>query len=162
VAPSADAALWFKFALLPSFALSLDLAAAITRQLRTSLVAQLSENYVTGLVVRGLPTRRVIRHALRNAAAPALAVLGYGIPMLIGGAVVTERIFNLPGVAQLALQAAAEHDVPLIQGTLLVTIVVVLVCNLAVNGLIGVLTPQARDRREIRPVGRVRTVRGSS
>jgi peptide/nickel transport system permease protein len=136
---------WLEYAFLPSLALSLELAASIARQLRTSLVGQLNENYVTGLVVRGLPTHRIVlRHVLRNAIGPALTVLGGGVPMILGGAVVTEKIFNLPGLAQLALQSAGSHDIPLIQGTLLVTIVVVLVCNTAVNVALNVLTPQGR------------------
>ncbi|HEY1484990.1 MAG TPA: ABC transporter permease, partial [Micromonosporaceae bacterium] len=136
---------WLRFAILPALALSLELAAAVARQLRTSLVGQLGENYVTGAVVRGLSTRRImLGHVLRNAIGPALTVLGGGIPLILGGAVVTEKIFNLPGLAQLALQAANQHDIPLIQGTLLVTAVVVLICNTAVNAAIGILTPQAR------------------
>jgi peptide/nickel transport system permease protein len=145
---SAGPTTWFRFAILPAVALSLDLAAAIARQLRTSLVAQLGENYVVGAAVRGQATRRIVLgQVLRNAAGPALTVLGSGIPMLLGGAVVTEKIFNLPGVAQLALQASTSHDVPLIQGTLLVTAAVVLVCNTAVNGTLSLLTPQARSPR---------------
>jgi peptide/nickel transport system permease protein len=72
------------------------------------------------------------------------------VPMLIGGAVVTEKIFNLPGIAQLALQSAQSHDVPVIQGTLLVTVAVVLAANLAVNAALAALTPAAR-RRGTRP-----------
>jgi peptide/nickel transport system permease protein len=140
----ADPAQWLRFALLPALALSLDIAASIARQLRTSLVGQLAENYVTGAVVRGLSTRRILfGHVLRNAAGPALTVLGMGVPMVLGGAVVTEKIFNLPGLAQLALQAALQHDIPLIQGTLLVTVTVVLVCNTAVNLLLSRLAPQS-------------------
>jgi peptide/nickel transport system permease protein len=136
---------WLRFAILPALALSLDIAASIARQLRTSLVAQLGENYVTGAVVRGLGANRVLfRHALRNAAGPALTVLGLGVPMVLGGAVVTEKIFNLPGLAQLALQASAQHDVPLIQGTLLVTVTVVLLANTLVNLALARLTPQGR------------------
>jgi peptide/nickel transport system permease protein len=143
---------WLKFALLPALALSLDIAASIARQLRTSLVGQLGENYVTGAVVRGLSTRRILfGHVLRNAAGPALTVLGMGVPMVLGGAVVTEKIFNLPGVAQLALQAATQHDIPLIQGALLVTVTVVLLCNTAVNLLLARLTPQAARADERGP-----------
>jgi peptide/nickel transport system permease protein len=67
--------------------------------------------------------------------------------MILGGSVVTEKIFNLPGVAQLALRSAAQHDVPLIQGTLLVTVAVVLLCNTVVNLALVWLTPQSRGRR---------------
>ncbi|MDG6104235.1 ABC transporter permease [Dactylosporangium aurantiacum] len=136
---------WLRFAILPALALSLDIAASIARQLRTSLVGQLGENYVTGAVVRGLGARRVLfRHALRNAIGPALTVLGMGVPMVLGGAVVTEKIFNLPGLAQLALQASNQHDIPLIQGTLLVTVTVVLICNTLVNVAVLRLTPQGK------------------
>jgi peptide/nickel transport system permease protein len=145
VAPAAGLLEWLRFAILPALALSLDLAASIARQLRTSLVGQLAENYVTGAVVRGLDTRRILlRHALRNSAGPALTVLGMGLPMMFGGAVVAEKIFNLPGLAQLALQASTQHDIPLIQGTLLVTVVVVLLGNTGVNVALHALTPQAR------------------
>jgi peptide/nickel transport system permease protein len=67
--------------------------------------------------------------------------------MLLGGAVVTERIFNLPGIAQLSLQAAQQHDVPVVQGTLLVTVGVVLIVNMAVNAALTALSPVARRRR---------------
>lgn len=140
-----DPNLWFQFALLPALALSAEGAAAIARQLRTSLVGALSENYVLGAAARGLSTRRTLfRHALRNAAGPALTVLGVQVPAIIGGAVVAEKMFALPGVAQLALTAGSERDVPVIQGALLVTIAVVLVSNIVVNGLLLRLTPQAR------------------
>ncbi|RAJ47186.1 peptide/nickel transport system permease protein [Kitasatospora sp. SolWspMP-SS2h] len=142
-----DPGQWLRFALLPALALSLDAAAGIARQLRTSLVGALRENWATGATMRGLSGRRVLfGHVLRNAAGPAVTVLGMSVPMLIGGAVVTERIFNLPGIAQLSLQAAEQHDVPVIQGTLLVTVVVVLVANLAVDAGLLALNPAARRR----------------
>ena len=136
---------WLRFALLPSLALSAEGAAAIARQLRTSLVGALRENYVLGAAARGLSSRRVLlRHALRNAAGPALTVLGVQVPMIIGGAVVAEKMFALPGVAQLALTAGSERDVPVIQGALLVTVGVVLVSNIVVNAVLLRLTPQGR------------------
>lgn len=142
---STDPGQWLRFALLPSLALSVEGAAAIARQLRTSLVGSLRENYVLGAAARGLSSRRVLfRHVLRNAAGPAITVLGIEVPTLIGGAVVAEKIFNLPGVAQLALQAGSQHDIPVIQGTLLVTVGVVLVSNIAVNLALVRLSPQSR------------------
>jgi peptide/nickel transport system permease protein len=144
---STDPGQWLRFAILPSLALSVGVGASIARQLRTSLVAALRENYVTGAAARGLSTQRVLfRHVLRNAAGPALTVLGLEVPNLIGGAVVAEKIFNLPGVAQLALQAGSSHDIPVVQGTLLVTIAVVLVSNIAVNLALQRLSPQSRRR----------------
>lgn len=158
---TSDPGQWLRFALLPGLALSAEGAAAIARQLRTSLVGALRENYVLGAAARGLPARRVLfRHVLRNAAGPALTVVGLEIPNLIGGAVVAEKIFALPGVAQLALQAGTEHDIPVIQGTLLVTIGVVLVSNIAVNLALVAVNPQGR--RGTRTVRRLSTVRGTT
>jgi peptide/nickel transport system permease protein len=142
---STDPIQWFRCLLMPSFALSLTLAAGIARQLRTSLVATLRENYVVGATVRGLSRRRVLlRHALRNAVGPALSILTVGVPLLLSGSVPTERIFNLPGVALLTLQSAERHDVPVIQGTLLVTVAAVLLCNLVLGAVLARFTPQAR------------------
>ncbi|ACU71677.1 binding-protein-dependent transport systems inner membrane component [Catenulispora acidiphila DSM 44928] len=138
---------WLRFAILPALALSVESAAAVARQLRTSLVGALGENYAVGAAARGLSSRRVLyRHVLRNAAGPALTVLGLEVPNLIGGAVIAEKIFVLPGVAQLALQAGSTHDIPVVQGTLLVTITVVLISNLAVNAALVRLNPRARRR----------------
>ena len=96
---------WLRFAILPAVALSIDAAGSLARQLRTSLVGALRENYVTGAEMRGFSRRRVLfGHVLRNASGPALAVLGMAVPTIIGGAVITEKLFNLPGIAQLALR----------------------------------------------------------
>jgi peptide/nickel transport system permease protein len=140
-----DPTQWLRCLLMPSFALSLNLAAGIARQLRTSLVGTLRENYIVGATVRGLSRRRVLLwHALRNAVGPALSILTVGVPLLLSGSVPTERIFNLPGVALLTLQSAERHDVPVIQGTLLVTVAAVLLCNLLLGAVLARFTPQAR------------------
>lgn len=136
---------WLRFAILPSFALSLDVAASIARQLRTSLVGALRENYAIGAQMRGFSRRRVLfGHVLRNAAAPTLAVIGLAIPLVIGGAVMTEKLFGLPGIAQLALDSSQKGDVPVVLGTLLVTALVVVVASLVVNVAQTVLDPAAR------------------
>jgi len=161
---STDPGQWLRFALLPALALSVEGAAAIARQLRTSLVGALRENYVVGAAARGLSSRRVLlRHVLRNAAGPALTVLGLEVPTLIGGAVVAEKIFNLPGVARLALQAGSQHDIPVIQGTLLVTVAVVLASNIAVNLALVRLSPQSRRQaRGARKPRRARLAGGAA
>jgi peptide/nickel transport system permease protein len=136
---------WLKFLILPALALSLDTIADVARQLRNSLVGTLRDNFVVGAEVRGLSRRRVVfRHALRNAAGPTLTVLGVRVPQLVGGAVITETLFNLPGMGKLTLDAAAQQDIPVIQGTLLVTIAIVLAANVLVNGALLRLRPQAR------------------
>ncbi|WP_182375987.1 ABC transporter permease [Nocardioides sp. WS12] len=136
---------WLRFSILPGLALSLDVAASIARQLRTSLTGELLENYAVGAEMRGFGRRRVLfGHVLRNAAGPTLAVIGLAIPLIIGGAVMTEKLFGLPGVAQLALQSAERGDVPVVLGTLLVTAVVVVIASLVINVLQTLLNPVAR------------------
>ena len=140
-----DPVQWLRFAILPAAALSIDAAGSLARQLRTSLVGAMRENYVTGAEMRGFSRRRVLfGHVLRNASGPALAVLGMAVPTIIGGAVITEKLFNLPGIAQLALVGAEQGDVPVILGTLLVTVVVVLIASMVVNAVQTALNPVAR------------------
>ncbi|SDE07559.1 peptide/nickel transport system permease protein [Nocardioides lianchengensis] len=137
---------WLRFAILPGLALSLDVAASIARQLRTSLVGSLRENYAVGAQMRGFGRSRVLfGHVLRNAAGPTLAVIGLAIPLIIGGAVMTEKLFGLPGIAQLALQSAEKGDVPVVLGTLLVTAVIVVAASLVINVLQKALDPLARQ-----------------
>lgn len=133
---------WLTFLILPCIALSLDSAADLARQLRTGLVGALAENYVTGAVMRGFSVRRVVFvHALRNGAGPAIAVLGLHVPRLIGGAVITETVFAMPGLGQLARDSALKGDVPVVQGTLLVSVGLVLVSSAVVNLALRRLRP---------------------
>jgi peptide/nickel transport system permease protein len=147
VPPSSGLWPWLSHLLLPAFALAVNVAAVVARLLRNSLVAALDENFVVGATVRGLSPRRILyRHVLRNALAPTVTIIGLEIPQLLGAAVVTEALFALPGLGQLALTAAQEHDLPVIQGVLLVMVAIVLVCNLAIDGLLGWLRPATRRK----------------
>jgi peptide/nickel transport system permease protein len=131
---------WLEHIILPSLALAMQVAADIARQLRTSLVAALEQNYVTGARVRGLSYRRIlIRHALRNAAGPALVILGVDFPQMLAGAVAAEAVFSLPGLGQLLLTAAETRDIPVVQGVLLVVATFVVVVNLVINALLAFL-----------------------
>lgn len=144
VPPTVDTEQWLSHIVLPSFALSLETAMGIARQLRTSLVRELAENYVVGAELRGLSRRRVVfGHVLRNGAGPALTVLGASVPVMIGGAVVTETVFSLPGLGQLAVKSAEQRDVPVVQGVLLVTSALVVLSNLLVNIAVRRLRPAA-------------------
>ncbi|MGY1552187.1 ABC transporter permease [Microbacterium sp. A588] len=137
--------LWFQLIIMPAVALSLDPAADIARQLRTGLVHSLDQPYIIGATVRGLHPRRILlNHALRNGAGPAVAVLGMKIPALLGGAVVTETIFNMPGFGLLSADSALRGDVPVVQGTLVVAIVLVLLFNVLVNITLTALQPASR------------------
>jgi peptide/nickel transport system permease protein len=140
VAPAQGLGPWLAHIILPALALALQLAADIARQLRTSLVGVLEQNYITGARVRGLPYRRVlIRHALRNASGPALVILGNDFPIMLAGAVAAEAVFSLPGLGQLLLNAAQSRDIPVVQGLLLVVSTFVVVVNLVVNTVLAFL-----------------------
>jgi peptide/nickel transport system permease protein len=143
--PSAGIGPWLEHIILPSLALALQVAADIARQLRTSLVSVLEQNYIVGARVRGLPYRRIlIRHALRNASGPALTILGYDFPIMLAGAVAAEVVFSLPGMGQLLLEAAQTRDIPVVQGVVLVISAFVIVMNLLVNGALAWLNRSNR------------------
>jgi peptide/nickel transport system permease protein len=147
VSPTVSVHSWLALIAMPAMALSVDVVAEVARQLRTGLVATLSENYVTGAIVRGLSRPRIIVvHVLRNGAAPALTMLGMKIPTLIGGAVVTETVFTMPGLGMLSADSALRGDVPIVQGALVVCITFVLAANTFINILQGALQPAARRR----------------
>ncbi|MVV50790.1 ABC transporter permease [Pseudomonas sp. PB120] len=147
VSPSENFSVWLKLITMPAIALSVDVAAELARQLRTGLVSTLSENYVTGAIVRGLSWPRILFvHVLRNGAAPALSILGMKIPTLLGGAVVTETIFTMPGLGMLSADSALRGDVPVVQGTLVVSIAFVLAANILINIMQGTLQPASRRR----------------
>jgi peptide/nickel transport system permease protein len=148
VPPAEDPWMWFRLILMPGIALSVELVAGLARQLRTGLVGALDDNYVTGAIVRGFSPRRVLwGHAMRNAAGPALATLSLYVPTLIGGAVMTETIFNMQGFSQLISDSALRQDVPIVLGALVVSIAVVLVSTIVLNGLQGLLQPASRRER---------------
>lgn len=136
--PEKSIGAWLVCLVLPSVALSLDAGADIARQLRTSLVGTLEENFIVGARVHGLgPGRIVFRHALPIAAGPALSALGVHAPRLVGGAVITEVIFGMPGLGQLANRAALQGDVPVVQGVLLVTIAIIVLVGAVLNVIIS-------------------------
>jgi peptide/nickel transport system permease protein len=144
--PSDDGiGLWLRSITLPAIALSISPAAGVARQLRTGLVGALQENYIVGATVRGFSRRRVVFvHALRNGSGPALAVLGTYVPWLIGEAVIVETVFALPGLGLLTTQAALQGDVPVVQGTLFVSILLVVASSAIVNVALVALRPGAR------------------
>jgi peptide/nickel transport system permease protein len=134
VGPTTSIPQWLERIILPALALSLQVSADIARQLRTSLVQVLEQNYIVGARVRGLPYRRIlVRHALRNASGPALTILGNDFPIMLAGAVAAELVFSLPGLGQLLLESAQTRDIPVVQGLLLVISCFVIVVNLVVN-----------------------------
>ena len=132
---------------LPAITLGLALAAVITRTLRSSMLEALSEDYFRTARAKGLTDGAVVRrHALRNALIPVVTVLGLQLGTLIGGAVITEYVFALPGVGRLVVDAVFARDYPLVQGVVLLIAVGFILSNLAVDLLYGWIDPRIRYR----------------
>lgn len=144
---SAGFGAWSSHIILPAVALSFDTIADVARQLRVGLVTANRQNYVTGAIVRGLSGRRVFFvHVLRNGVGPSVAILGLKFPNLLGGAVVTEAIFQLSGYGQFAAQSAIKGDVPSVQAVLVVSVLLVVLFNLIVNVTLARLIPSSASR----------------
>lgn len=139
---------WLRSIILPALALSVASIGELTQQVRSALIETLSKDYIRTLRSRGLPERALLlRHALRNAAPPAMAVLGLQFIGLIGGAVIVERVFALPGIGSVAVNATTAGDAPLVMGLVLVTVAVVALVNLTVDVVQGWLNPKVRVAR---------------
>src|SRR5438105_4332607 len=132
---------------LPACTLGLALAAVITRTLRSSLLEALGEDYVRTARAKGLSEWDVIRgHVLKNAMIPVVTVLGLQLGTLIGGAVITDSVFALPGIGRLVVDAVFARDYPLVQGVILLIAVGFIVSNLLVDLLYGYIDPRIRLR----------------
>jgi peptide/nickel transport system permease protein len=130
---------------LPAITLGLALAAVITRTLRSSMLEALSEDYIRTARAKGQSGRIVIwHHALQNAILPVVTVIGIEFAFLIGGLVVTETVFNLPGVARFLVEAILWRDYPIVQNLVMFIAIVVILSNLAVDMLYGFLDPRVR------------------
>ena len=133
--------------ILPAVTLGLALAAVITRTLRSSLLEALAEDYVRTARAKGLSEWVVIRgHVLKNALIPVVTVLGLQLGTLIGGAVITEYVFALPGIGRLVVDAVFARDYPLVQGVILLIALGFIVSNLLVDLLYGYIDPRIRLR----------------
>ncbi|WAH97336.1 ABC transporter permease [Arthrobacter sp. MMS18-M83] len=136
---------WAKTVTLPVIALALGGIASVTQQVRGSVIDALRNDYVRTLRSRGIPARRVVlKHVLRNAAGPALAVLAVYFVGLLGGAVIVEQVFAIPGLGQVAVQATTQGDIPLVMGLLVATGILVIIFNLLVDLAQGWLNPKVR------------------
>jgi peptide/nickel transport system permease protein len=130
---------------LPTVTLSAIFIALIARITRASVLEVLDEDYIRTARAKGLPERRVLmRHALRNAAVPIVTVIGLGVALLIGGVVVTESVYNIPGMGRLVVDAILARDYPIIQGLILTFSFVYIVVNLLVDIAYTALDPRIR------------------
>ncbi len=137
---------WLKHLVLPGTALALAPAAVIARQTRASVAQVMTEDYVRTAKAKGLAPLRVVgKHALKNAALPVVTVFGIEANRLIGGTVVIEQLFALPGIGQLAYQGVFSRDFPVVQGVVLVAALMVLLINIFVDVSYGYFNPRIRQ-----------------
>ena len=131
--------------ILPSVALGVGFMALIARITRTSVLEVLNQDYIRTARSKGLAMWQVLlRHALPNAAVPIVTIIGVGIAVLIGGVVVTESVFSIPGLGRLVVDSILSRDYPVIQGVLLIFSGVYVAINLAIDLLYVVLDPRIR------------------
>jgi peptide/nickel transport system permease protein len=131
--------------ILPTLTLSVIYIALIARITRASVLEVLGGDYIRTAHAKGVGERAVLtRHALRNAAVPIISVIGIGIALLISGVVITESVFNLPGLGRLTVDAVLARDYPVIQGVILFFSAIYIVINLAVDVSYTIFDPRIR------------------
>lgn len=136
---------FFERLVLPTLTLSFIYVALIARMTRAAMLDVLGEDYVRTARAKGITESRVLlRHALRNAAVPVITVIGTGFALLISGVVVTESVFNLPGIGRLTVDAVLARDYPVIQGMILLTSGIYVAVNLLIDVAYTLLDPRIR------------------
>jgi peptide/nickel transport system permease protein len=129
----------------PTLALALSLVAVIMRMTRSSMLEVLGQDYIQTARAKGAPEARVVlRHALQNALIPGVTVVGVQFGYLLGGSVVVEQIFGLPGLGFMLLNAIYQRDYPVVQGTVVFVALFFILVNLAVDLVYGALDPRVR------------------
>jgi peptide/nickel transport system permease protein len=136
---------WFENLILPSVALGFVYIALIARITRASMLEVLQQDYIRTARAKGMGQRDILFvHALKNASVPIVTVIGIGVALLIGGAVVTESVFAIPGLGRLTIDAILRRDYPLIQGLVLLFSLVYVLVNLGIDILYTFLDPRIR------------------
>ena len=136
---------WFRSLILPWFTLALVSAATYTRLTRGSMLDVMSEDYIRTARAKGLSERRVIfRHSLRAALTPIVTQFGLDVGILLGGAVITEVVFSMPGLGYTAVQSIQQQDLPVIIGVVIIASTAVVVANIVVDAFYAVLDPRVR------------------
>ena len=136
---------WLRHLVLPAITLAIIYVALIARVTRASVAEALTEDYVRTARAKGLPDWRVlVRHALANAAVPIVTVIGIGFALLIGGVVVTESVFSIPGLGTLTVDAVLARDFPVIQGVILFFALLYVLINLLVDLSYLIFDPRIR------------------
>ncbi|WP_428700166.1 ABC transporter permease [Stappia sp.] len=144
-APSQDFGKFLARAILPCLTLATIYVALIARMTRASMLEVLGEDYIRTARAKGVKEKVVLfRHALRNAAVPILTIIGTGFALLIGGVVVTESVFNIPGIGRLTVDAILARDYPVIQGMILLTSGLYVFINLLIDLSYTLFDPRIR------------------
>ncbi|HEY1540533.1 MAG TPA: ABC transporter permease [Solirubrobacteraceae bacterium] len=140
-----DPVRWFTSLIMPWCVLASTYAAIYARLLRATLIETLSQDFIRTARAKGLRQRRVVlRHGLRGAITPVVTAAGVDLGVVLGGAILTESVFNIPGIGRLAVDAINDADLPLIQGTVLVGALFIVLANLVVDVLYAFLDPRVR------------------
>jgi peptide/nickel transport system permease protein len=138
---------WFKSLILPVVTLSAAGATGIAKQTRDAMSEVMSTEFISSLRLAGVPERAIlIRHGLRNAAIPIVTTLGLFAVAMLGGTILVEQVFALPGLGSLAVQAASDHDLPVIEGVVICFTLIVVVVNLFIDLSYAWLNPRVRVR----------------
>ena len=142
---ASDPAQWFASLILPWLVLSATFTAIYARLLRGNLIETMSEDYIRTARAKGLRERRVIlRHGVRSAITPIVTAAGIDIGVLLGGAILTESVFNIPGIGRLAYDSIQNSDLPMIQGTVLFGAFFIILANLVVDILYAFIDPRVK------------------
>ena len=140
-----DPGKWFTSLIMPWLVLAASFAAIYARLLRANLIEVMSEDYIRTARAKGLSERRVIlRHGIRAAITPVVSAAGVDIGVLLGGVILVEAVFNIPGIGRLVFESIQNADLPMIQGTVLVGAFFIVVCNLIVDVLYAFIDPRVR------------------
>jgi peptide/nickel transport system permease protein len=140
-----DPVRWLKSLILPWIVLATSFAAIYARLLRGSLLDVMGEDYIRTARAKGVAERAVIlRHGVRSAITPVVTVLGLDIGILLGGAILTETVFNIQGIGRLAYEAIVRGDLPIVQGTVLFGAFFIIIMNLIVDIAYAFLDPRVR------------------
>jgi len=142
---SEDPVEWLQHLVLPWLSLALVTAATYTRLTRGAMLDVLGEDYIRTARSKGMRERRVTyRHALRSALTPAVTQLGIDLGTVLGGAIITENVFGLPGLGQLAVQSVVQQDQPVIIGTVILAAAFIVISSILVDLVYAVLDPRVR------------------
>ncbi len=138
---------WWSHILLPAFTLGFAAAAILTRQLRGAMVDVMDQDFVRTARAKGLPHRKVVvKHAFKNAAIPMVTILGVQANSLLGGTIIVEQVFGMPGIGQLAVASVFTRDLPMIQGVVIMAVFVAVLINLLVDISYGYFNPKVRPQ----------------